>query len=85
MPKSYLRTSEAADYLGLAKSTLERMRIRGNGPNFRVLGAKVVIYAVTDLDDFAGRDVRTSTAQDNIGKENTPAPPLSCHLLGANQ
>lgn len=63
MLKAYLRTSEAANYLGLAKSTLERMRIRGTGPSFRVLGGKVVTYAVADLDEFANRDVRTSTTK----------------------
>jgi predicted DNA-binding transcriptional regulator AlpA len=59
----YLRTADAARYLGLGRSTLERMRIRGDGPAFRRLGTRVVAYAVSDLDAFASRQVRTSTSQ----------------------
>jgi hypothetical protein len=38
----YLRTADAAAYLGLGKSTLERLRWAGGGPKFRILGAKVI-------------------------------------------
>lgn len=59
----YLRTADAAAYLGLGKSTLERLRWSGGGPKFRVLGARVVTYAVPDLDDWASQRVRLSTSE----------------------
>lgn len=62
MHKAYLRTREAADYLGLGQSTLERMRLRGDGPAYRIIGAKIISYAIADLDAFASRNVRLSTA-----------------------
>ena len=63
MHKGYLRTGPAADYLDIGKSTLERMRIAGTGPKFRILGSKIVVYGIPDLDDFASRQVLSSTAE----------------------
>ena len=63
MTQGYLRTADAAAYLGVGKSTLERKRIEGTGPKFRVLGARIVSYAVADLDAWAGRQVLTSTSE----------------------
>lgn len=57
----YLRTADAARYLSIGTSTLERKRVDGTGPQFRILGSKVVAYAISDLDEWAGRCVRTST------------------------
>lgn len=50
---AYLRTAEAATYLGLGASTLERKRLDGSGPRYRVLGARAVRYAIADLDEWA--------------------------------
>lgn len=61
--QGYLRTADAAKYLGIGQSTLERKRIDGTGPKFRVLGAKIVSYAVTDLDAWAGQHVLSSTSE----------------------
>ena len=60
---AYLRTGHAAEYLGLGKSTLERLRVHGGGPKFRILGARVVSYAITDLDEWASQHVRLSTSE----------------------
>lgn len=59
--RGYLRTADAAAYLGLGASTLERMRLKGTGPVFRRLGTRLVTYAVADLDEYASRQIRTST------------------------
>lgn len=59
----YLRTAGAAAYLGIGKSTLERKRIEGNGPSFRLLGTKIIVYAVADLDAWASLQVLQSTSQ----------------------
>lgn len=63
MTQGYLRTADAAKYLGVGKSTLERARIEGTGPKFRRLGAKIVTYAVVDLDAWAGEQVHRSTSE----------------------
>ena len=63
MTVAYLRTPDAAKYLGVGQSTLERKRIDGSGPKFRVLGAKIITYAVTDLDAWAGQQVLSSTSE----------------------
>lgn len=50
MESKYLRTKEAAAYLGLSPRTLEHKRTDGDGPRFRRLGGKgAVIYDVADL------------------------------------
>ena len=63
MAQGYERTKGAANYLGVGQSTLERMRIEGNGPLFRKLGQRIVTYAVDDLDAWASQEVRHSTAE----------------------
>ncbi|MCP4005462.1 MAG: AlpA family phage regulatory protein [bacterium] len=45
-----LRTPAAADYVGLSPSTLERMRLSGDGPTFIRLGGRAVGYDINDLD-----------------------------------
>ncbi|WP_203309633.1 helix-turn-helix domain-containing protein [Sphingomonas beigongshangi] len=62
MTQGYLRTPEAAKYLGIGQSTLERKRIDGTGPQFRQLGARIVTYAIADLDAWASQQVLTSTS-----------------------
>lgn len=61
--KGYLRTAPAAAYLDMGQSTLERLRIAGTGPVFRILGSRIVVYAIDDLDAYASRNIRTSTTQ----------------------
>lgn len=60
----YLRTKQAAEYLGMGQSTLERKRIDGTGPRYRKLGVKIVVYAPEDLDDWAASTVLTCTKED---------------------
>jgi hypothetical protein len=51
-----LRPDGAALYLHLAKSTLAKMRINGNGPRYVKAGKRVVLYDIKDLDEWlAGR------------------------------
>jgi predicted DNA-binding transcriptional regulator AlpA len=63
MTQGYLRTPDAARYLGLGQSTLERKRVDGSGPKFRQLGARVITYAVADLDAWASKQVLNSTSE----------------------
>jgi predicted DNA-binding transcriptional regulator AlpA len=56
----YLRTPEAARFLGLSPRTLEKHRTYGTGPTYRKLGGRIV-YAPDDLKSWADRGVRHST------------------------
>jgi predicted DNA-binding transcriptional regulator AlpA len=57
----YLRTQEAARFLGLSPRTLEKHRTYGTGPTYRKLGGRIV-YAPDDLKNWADRGVRRSTS-----------------------
>lgn len=59
-----LRTKDAANYLGLSKSTLEKYRIYGDGPAFAKIG-KVVIYRIQDLDSWTETKIKHSTSEYN--------------------
>jgi predicted DNA-binding transcriptional regulator AlpA len=62
MQPRVLRTPDAAQYLGLTASTLEKMRLFGNGPRFIRLGCRAVGYAIGDLDSFIDARRCTSTS-----------------------
>ncbi len=61
VPPRFLRTPEAARFLGLSGRTLEKHRTYGTGPAFRKLGGRVV-YAIADLQAWANRGTKNSTA-----------------------
>lgn len=60
--KQKLSTPEAASYLGLGKSTLDKLRLIGGGPKFITLGRRVV-YDATDLDAWTDARKRSSTSE----------------------
>ena len=62
----YLRTPEAARYLGLSYRTLEKHRTYGTGPVYRKLGGRIV-YDPEDLKTWADRGVRRSTSDPGNG------------------
>lgn len=64
----FLRTHDAAAFLGLSGRTLEKHRCTGTGPIFRKLGGRVV-YAIDDLESWAADRARNSTSD--------PGQPLS--------
>lgn len=59
--KSRLTIKEAAEYIGIAKSTLDKMRVAGGGPRFIKIG-KRVLYDKADLDAWIEAQKRRSTA-----------------------
>jgi predicted DNA-binding transcriptional regulator AlpA len=61
LPPRYLRTPEAARFLGLSHRTLEKHRTYGTGPVYRKIGGRVV-YTLADLEAWAARGVRASTS-----------------------
>ncbi len=56
-----LDTVEAAQYIGLGKSTLDKLRVVGGGPAFIKVGARVV-YDPADLDAWLSKHRRVSTS-----------------------
>jgi predicted DNA-binding transcriptional regulator AlpA len=71
MPPRFLRTPEAARFLGLSHRTLEKHRTYGTGPVYRKIGGRVV-YALADLQAWAERATCTSTS-DPAGGRVAPA------------
>ena len=61
VPQRFLRTPEAARFLGLSGRTLEKHRTYGTGPAYRKLGGRVV-YAVEDLQAWADLGAKSSTS-----------------------
>jgi len=59
-----LTTQEAADYLRLAASTLNKMRLTGGGPAYIKLGPCRVVYDLKDLEAWVAARRRKSTSFD---------------------
>ena len=57
----YLTTVHAADFLGLARQTLEKWRLDGSGPRFHKFG-RAVRYREDDLIAWAESRIQTSTS-----------------------
>jgi predicted DNA-binding transcriptional regulator AlpA len=62
----FLRTPEAATYLGLSARTLEKHRTYGTGPVYRKLGSRIV-YAIDELEAWAELGTRRSTSDPGNG------------------
>ena len=60
----YLTNDEAALFLKLSPRTLEKQRVRGDGPRFHKFGRRVV-YAIEDLEKWAHERICSSTADGN--------------------
>ncbi|MGH7120950.1 MAG: helix-turn-helix transcriptional regulator [Acetobacteraceae bacterium] len=77
LPSRYLRTPEAARFVGLSIRTLEKHRIYGTGPRYSKLGGRVV-YRVEDLQEWVDAAAKTSTSDPGrvtvlAAKRHTPA------------
>jgi predicted DNA-binding transcriptional regulator AlpA len=61
-----IRVAEAAKYVGLSKSSLDKLRMGEDGPTFFKIG-RAVVYSTDDLDAWLAARRRTSTwaANDN--------------------
>ncbi len=69
----YLRTTEAARFLGLSGRTLEKHRTYGTGPTYRKLGGRVV-YALEDLQAWVDIGLRQSTSDQGKGVVHAAKP-----------
>jgi len=75
LPPRFLRTKEAARFLGISLRTLEKHRTYGTGPTYRKIGGRV-LYAVEDLQAWTAIGARKSTSDKNAGRV-FPARPLT--------
>ena len=66
LPPRFLRTPEAARFLGLSGRTLEKHRTYGTGPKYRKVGGRV-IYALEDLKAWADLGAKQSTSDPGKG------------------
>jgi len=62
--RKVFRTPEAAEYVGLSASTLEKRRLTGDGPRFIRLGGRAVGYEISDLDAWLEAQRQTGPAPD---------------------
>lgn len=67
-----IRVKQAAEYVGLSKSSLDKLRCFGGGPRFFKLGRSVV-YSTADLDTWMAERARSSTWGDNDNHSATRA------------
>lgn len=79
-PPRYLRTPEAARFVGLSIRTLEKHRIYGTGPRYSKLGGRVV-YSLEDLQAWVDRGAKASTSDPGVGtvlpaKRQVPGTPI---------
>jgi predicted DNA-binding transcriptional regulator AlpA len=66
LPPRYLRTPEAARFLGLSGRTLEKHRTYGTGPRYSKLGGRVV-YRLEDLQAWVELGAKASTSDPGVG------------------
>jgi hypothetical protein len=57
-----MKSAAAAQYLGIAESTLNKSRLTGEGPPFVKVGSRSVVYRRCDLDKFLESRLRRSTS-----------------------
>ena len=65
LPPRFLRTPEAARFLGLSGRTLEKHRYFGTGPAYIRVGGRV-IYQLSELLEWAEQGRRWSTQDDGV-------------------
>jgi len=62
MTDTCMRTPEAARYLGISASTLNKTRLTGDGPPFVKVTPRAVAYRKSDLDAWLEARLRHSTS-----------------------
>lgn len=66
IPEPPLDTLAAARYMGMSKSTLEKLRVFGGGPKFLKL-RHLVRYRIHDLDEWMDARLISSTSEQSEG------------------
>ena len=60
--ETYMNDVEAASYLGISRSWLTKLRVRGGGPPHVKLGRRC-LYRRSDLDAFMQAHLRRTTSE----------------------
>ena len=70
-PARKLPVSEAARFIGLSKSTLDKLRLSGGGPIYLQLGRRI-LYDVADLEAWLTSKRRLSTSDNGHRERAAP-------------
>ena len=62
----FLTESEAADYLGISKKTLQRWRFDHKGPAYAKLNGKLIRYHQADLDEWMAQQTITHEDKESL-------------------
>jgi predicted DNA-binding transcriptional regulator AlpA len=62
-PSRYVDDRAAADLLGLSRSYMRQLRVKGGGPRYSKLSAKAIRYRVEDLHAWAEAKSVGSTSE----------------------
>lgn len=62
-PTDLLTIQDAADYLRVHRSFLDRRRVAGGGPRYIRMSARVIRYALDDLDAWLASNRRVNTSE----------------------
>ena len=54
---AFLSESEAAEYIGISKKTLQRWRFDHKGPPYAKLNNKLIRYRLADLDEWMNQQL----------------------------
>src|SRR3546814_16363936 len=73
--QSLLNVRDAASFLGLSKSFLDKARIRGDGPHYLKLGSRVP-YRTEALQSWLAARERLSTSQETWQPEPIQSRPM---------
>ena len=68
--KRIRRTPAAAEYVGLSASTLEKMRLAGEGPTFIRLSGRAVGYDIRDLDEWLDEQRRSTNGTNGVTRHD---------------
>ena len=60
--ESYMRTPQAAEYLGVKPATLAKWRHLGRGPKYTKAGS-IALYSKLTIDEWAAANTVQSTAE----------------------
>lgn len=76
--RRFIRTKEAAHFVGLCARTMEKHRTYGTGPRYCKIGGRV-LYDVEDLREWIATSRRSSTSD----TDTTVIPPAKPHAARA--
>lgn len=69
--ENLLKTEDAASYLGLSPSLLNKLRLTGGGPQFLRLAGRAIRYRRADLDAWVDASAVASTSQYPVAQSAT--------------